>query len=92
MTVKFQAGNTLGTFTDTAAVNYGSGNAKINMKATVIQKGTCQFTVTPSSTLNFGNVAKGSCSTKSILMENKGADICTINTVKKGNMTGPWFS
>ncbi|MCX7959330.1 MAG: choice-of-anchor D domain-containing protein, partial [Deltaproteobacteria bacterium] len=77
VTIKFQADNTLGTFTDTATVNYGSGNAKINMKATVIQKGQCQFTVTPSSTLNFGNVAKGSCSTKSILMENKGADVCT---------------
>lgn len=92
VTVKFTADNTLGTFTDTATVNYGAGNVKINMKATVIQKGTCQFTVTPSSTLNFGNVAKGACSTKSILMENKGADICQINTVKKGNMAGPWFS
>lgn len=92
VTVKFQADNNLGTYTDTATVNYGSGNIKINMKASVIQKGTCQFTVTPSSSLNFGNVAKGACSTKSILMENKGADICTINTVKKGSMTGPWFS
>lgn len=92
VTVKFQADNTLGTFTDTASVNYGGGVTKINMKATVIQKGQCQFIVTPSSSLNFGNVAKGSCSTKSILMENKGADICVINTVKKGQMTGPWFS
>ncbi len=92
VTIKFQADNNLGTYTDTATVNYGSGNIKINMKATVIQKGTCQFTVTPSSSLNFGNVAKGACSTKSILMENKGADICMINTVKKGTMTGPWFS
>ena len=92
VTIKFTADNNLGTYTDTATVNYGSGNAKINMKATVIQKGVCQFTVTPSSSLNFGNVAKGACSTKSILMENKGADVCTINTVKKGSMTGPWFS
>ncbi len=92
VTVKFTSDNNLGTFTDTATISYAGGSSKINMKATVIQKGTCQFTVTPSSALNFGNVAKGACSTKSILMENKGADICTINTVKKGQLTGPWFS
>ncbi|MCX7944641.1 MAG: choice-of-anchor D domain-containing protein [Deltaproteobacteria bacterium] len=92
VTVRFQADNNLGTFTDTATVAHSAGNVKINMKATVIMKGQCQFIVTPSSALNFGNVAKGSCSTKSILMENKGADVCTINTVRKGQMTGSWFS
>jgi len=92
VTIKFTADNNLGTFTDTASVNYGSGVARINMKANVIPPGQCQFMVTPSTSLNFGNVAKGSCNTKSILMENKGAAVCTINTVKKGSMTGSWFS
>ena len=52
----------------------------------------CKFAVTPTGTLNFGNVAKGAKKTMGINFDNTGTDDCQITASKFGLQTGTWFS
>ena len=81
-------------FEDYITINYDGKNAKVLIEGSMmcIDNWYCNLSVTPSTTLNFGDVAKGSCKTKDILLESKGSFDCFIEEVKFGEKTGPWFS